>query len=74
VETIRFRGAAGFLICLVAGDLGKGERGKGKAEKGKGGDRRRGQGKLERVKQKRALVFHFSRNREIRPVFTFFTS
>jgi hypothetical protein len=74
VETIRFRGAAGFLICLVAGDLGKGERGKGKAEKGKGGDRRRGQGKLERVKQKRALVFHFSRNREIGPVFMFFTS
>jgi hypothetical protein len=48
VETIRFRGAAGFLIWLVAGDLGKGERVKQKRGRVETGDMDRGKGKAEK--------------------------
>ena len=48
METIIFRGAAGFLIWLVTGDLEKGERGKQKRGRVETGDVDRGKGKAEK--------------------------
>jgi hypothetical protein len=60
-----------FSFCLATGDLRKGERVKQKKGWVETGDVDRGKGKEE--KGSCLLVFHFSRNREIRPIFTFFT-
>ena len=65
-----------FLICLAAGDFGVladlDGGGKGKRVKQK---RKMETLTGERVKQKRIvhIVFHFSRNRKLGPVFMFFT-
>jgi len=53
---------------LAVSDLGKGEREKGKQKRGRVD---RGKGKAE--KGSCLLVFHFSRNRDIRSFYTFFT-
>jgi hypothetical protein len=69
-----------FLICLAAGDFGvlaDFDWGKGEMVKQKRGmdtlTGERGKGKAERVVHSCLLVFHFSTNHEIRPVFMFFT-
>jgi hypothetical protein len=60
-----------FAWPLVIWGKGKGERVKQKKGWVETGDVDRGKGKEEQGKC--LLVFHFSRNREIRPIFTFFT-